>query len=286
MRSSCSPSAQKPHSARCITSAPDSVSCTWTTSISLRADAGHLERASGRGDGWGVAATAPSAGLNTSNEPNARERNTAERRNTGLFGNSRGTLGRGVEQGRRHPRQASRTCTASTGRRSSSHRGCRPRTAGCAAMRSDSAIRCGTPWQPPWRARPWRSRARACSAGSSCRRTGWSASSRSRRTSRRCRSRPAAGRTRRAGACRIRRRSPSSAAPERSVLYALISALPPVAHPLATLMNGTPVRPRSRPACRRRRRPTSRRTRTRRRTSRCRRPPAPGGRRSRPARAR
>ena len=28
-------------------------------------------------------------------------------------------------------------------------------------------------------------------------------------------------------------------------LYALISALPPVAQPLATLMNGRPVRPRS-----------------------------------------
>ena len=29
------------------------------------------------------------------------------------------------------------------------------------------------------------------------------------------------------------------------MLYALISALPPVAQPLDTLMNGTPVRPRS-----------------------------------------
>jgi hypothetical protein len=36
-----------------------------------------------------------------------------------------------------------------------------------------------------------------------------------------------------------------SAAPERKALYALINALPPVAQPLATLMNGTPVRPRS-----------------------------------------
>ena len=35
----------------------------------------------------------------------------------------------------------------------------------------------------------------------------------------------------------------TSAAPAWIALYALIRALPPVAHPLATLMNGTPVRP-------------------------------------------
>ena len=80
---SCSPSSQKPHSARCMTSAPLSVSCSWATSTSSGATPAAAKAAAaasvltleGRPVPW-------IEGLKTSKEPKRRVRVAAPSRCT------------------------------------------------------------------------------------------------------------------------------------------------------------------------------------------------------------
>src|SRR5216684_9359652 len=80
---SCSPCWHRPVSARCITSAPDSVSWTWATSTSagpMPAASNAAAAATAVDDGAGSIAI---DGLKTSNEPNERVRSATDRSSTG-----------------------------------------------------------------------------------------------------------------------------------------------------------------------------------------------------------
>ena len=77
---SCSPSWQRPVSARCMISAPDSVSWSWATSTS----SGPMPACSKAAAAASAVGETPSCtgidGLKTSKEPKRRVLNTAERR--------------------------------------------------------------------------------------------------------------------------------------------------------------------------------------------------------------
>jgi hypothetical protein len=84
IRASWSPSLQNPVSAMCMSSAPDSVSCNWATSMSSGPMPAASKAAAAASTVGPATRSGDSQGLNTSKDPNRRVRNDTAFRCTGV----------------------------------------------------------------------------------------------------------------------------------------------------------------------------------------------------------
>ena len=243
---SCSPCSQKPHSARCMISAPLSVSCSCATSTSAGRDPGGRERRGGR-----VGADA------------GRHAGALDRRAEDLEGAEAPGAGRPHRAaGRRRPRRAataslvtmiaappspgeqnmkrvSGSLTMSAAAISSAEIGSRRQALGLQRTVAIGLL-------GHQRERPLADAVLAHVAGDlDAEELRGHHEARLAVRRREGPSPPGAGRTHHADACRSRRRARSRRLPERIAFTADISALPPVAQPFLTFVNGMPVRPRS-----------------------------------------